>query len=111
MNTKSFDVTVEVKLDRNTWRKLGYGDQPSKAEVTYVFASFLDAVRVEGSPNTLHVKYMGGPGHYLVTLNLEVEMPWWRRAGYGDRVSKAEVTQVFKDLAARVASQHIVTVN
>ena len=109
-NIKKFSVAVNVVLDRKSWRKLGYGDQPSKAEVTYFFATFLEDVKVEGTHSGVHVKYMGAPGHYFVTLDLTVDVPWWRRAGFGDTISRKEIVNVFESVTAHVASKFIVTV-
>lgn len=110
MNTKNFVVSVNVMLDRKTWRRLGYGDQPSKSEVVYLFATFLTGVAVSGNKSGLTAKYMGAPGHYFLTMKVEVDVPWWRRAGLGDTVSKNEVQMAFNDFVARVSTKYEVTV-
>lgn len=110
MNTKNFVVSVNVVLDRKTWRRLGYGDQPSKNEVIFLFATFLTGVAVSGNKSGLTAKYMGAPGHYFLTMKVEVDVPWYRRAGFGDTVSKKEVEMAFNDFVSRVSSNYAVTV-
>ncbi len=110
MNNKSFNVTVNLMLDRKVWRKMGYGDQPSKAEVFDLFGSFVDGIVLPTSKNPMTIRYMGAPGHYYITVGVTVAVPWWRRAGFGDTVSQKEVQTVFDDFVARVSSNYIVTV-
>ncbi len=110
MNNKTFDVTINLQLDRKVWRKMGFGDQPSKSEVFALFVSFVDGIVLPTAKNELTVRYMGAPGHYYITVGVTVGVPWWRRAGFGDTVSRKEVHAVFNDFVSRVSTKSLVTV-
>lgn len=109
-NTKGFVVTAEFKINRVVWRTLGYGDQPSKAEVVSVVNSYLDSVAVLGVSTATVARYMGAPGHYKIFSTLTVSQPWWRRAGFGDTVSVDEVKVQFEDFLHRLAIEYLVSV-
>ena len=111
MNNKSFNVTVNVMLDRKTWRKMGYGDQPSKSEVFDLFGSFVDGIVLPTSKTPMTIRYMGAPGHYYITVGVAVAVPWWRRAGFGDTTSREEVQGLVTDFVARVSNEYAVAVN
>ena len=110
MNSKSFHVTINLMLNRSTWRKMGYGDQPSKSEVFDLFGSFVDGIVLPTSKNPMTIRYMGAPGHYYIEVGVTVSVPWWRRAGFGDTVSRKEVHAVFADFVNRVSNKSLVTV-
>lgn len=111
MNTKAFHVEVDVQLDRAPWRKLGYGDQPSKAEVFDLYGKFLETILAPGIKTTMSIHYLGGPGHYKITTTAIVSVPGWRRLGFGDRASKKEVQNMFADFTGRVSSNYAVNVS
>lgn len=112
MNVKTFEVVVDVALDRAAWRSLGYGDQPSKSEVMELFTGWLGShAELPGLPSQVSVRYSGAPGAYQVHVLLDVDQPWWRRAGFGDTVSKKEVRQRFNRFVMRVAKSYKVTVS
>ncbi len=108
MNSKTFTVTADVALSRNVWRKLGYGDQPSKREVQELFTTFLQGV---GTEVKVDLRYTGAPGHYYISSSFTVEQPWWRRAGFGDSVSREEVSSLVTDFVARVSNVCTIAVN
>lgn len=104
-NTKSFVVTAEFKINRAVWRTLGYGDQPSKAEVTGSVLNFLETLSSPSAAITGETRYMGAPGHYKIFANLTVDQPWWRRAGFGDTVSVEEVKVNLDDFLRRLSTE------
>lgn len=107
--TKKYTVNVELKIHRAVWRNLGFGDQPSKTEVM----AFYKLLRLEIDPQDrgkVSVRYMGAPGHYKVTIQVIVDSPWWRRLGFGDTISKAEIRDFFNEKTEKVSVRHLVTV-
>ncbi len=88
-NYKTFIVTSEIKVHRGIWREIGYGDQPSKAEVHEVFDTYAKKYYLPGSET--RVAYLGAPGHYRVTQKIRGTEPWWRRLGFGASAAKREV--------------------
>lgn len=90
------------------WRWLGLGDQPSKIEVENYFWNIAnefklgERVPVDPDPQ-VDVSYQGGPGHYKVETVFIASQPAWRRLGFGDVASKAEVKWHFIDKIGNVA--------
>lgn len=107
MSISVFTVSVDFKVDRAVWRASGFGDQPSKAEISTVFRDFV--AEIGWSPSTV-VKYMGAPGNYRVIQQFEANMPWWRVAGFGDRASRAEVKGWYNVWVREFAKEWQITV-
>ena len=109
----SFGVVIEVvaefNIDRRVWRTMGYGDQPAKAEVATFIEGFL--VTIGDTAMAPVLRYMGAPGHYRVAIQVVVDQPWWRRMGYGDSSSVAEVWDVFHDFLARFSKNQTLSVD
>lgn len=102
-NIKSFNVTTEIKIRRPVWRWLGLGDQPSKEEVKTFFEGIISKFTGGADSGAVEVRYMGSPGYYLVKSHFTGQQPYWRRMGFGDTASRAEVKWHFVDQINTVA--------
>lgn len=109
MNTKTFEVVTEVSIDRGAWRAYGYGDQPSKQEVSQFFTEQVGLSGLDLA-STVVVRYLGAPGLYRVSVQVTAYVPNWRRLGFGDTASKFEVHGAFQNFLNRVSKTVKVTV-
>lgn len=93
---KNYEVNVDVWVDRTVWKFLGFGDQPKKSEVTGVYQGFTSLLDANTLNRRVTARYAGAPGHYVVRIYLAVEQSVWKRFGFGDSSSLAEVRQYFE---------------
>lgn len=112
MNTKTFKVTAEIKIRRPVWRWLGFGDQPSKREVEDFFWKIVvdDGLAAPESVPEINVRYLGSPGYYVAEVIFGADQPWWRKMGFGDTASRAEVKWHFVDKINTVAHSQSILV-
>lgn len=110
-NNKTYKIVVEFKINRAVWRSLSFGDQPSKSEITSLLRSFIQERAKPGTYPNITLRYMGAPGHYKATSSVTIDQPWWRRAGFGDKVSIEEVKIQFEDYLRRIADSFFASVS